>query len=59
MEGHLNMLISTLDTAQHCKIIGYGICAQEDETSHEHIVSCLQKEMECLVRQYSFNGHQI
>ena len=46
------MLISTVDIAQHCHIIGYGICGNEDEEAHEYITKCLKTEVERLVERH-------
>lgn len=43
------MLLATVSPAQHCHIIGYGICAQEDKDAHVHVVKCLKAEIERLV----------
>ena len=45
------MLFATVDSAQHCHVIGYGICGSEDASHHTHIVECLREEMEALVLQ--------
>lgn len=51
LEGHNNMLFGCVDVAQHFHIIGYGLCAKEDTTSHEYVASCLKAEIEILVEQ--------
>ena len=59
MEGHINMLFATVDSAQHCHVIGYGICGSEDASHHTHIVECLREEMEALVLQRQKDQEQI
>ena len=49
MEGHINMLFSTVDTAQKCHIIGYGVCGKEDTTAHAYVTRQLQAEIVRLV----------
>ena len=38
LEGHNNMLFGTVDAAQHFHVIGYGLCASEDQAAHTHIM---------------------
>ena len=55
-EGHINMLFATVDVAQQCHIIGYGICSQEDNASHAYVASQLRAEVERLVSCHQCGG---
>jgi hypothetical protein len=51
IEGHLCMLFGTVDAAQRFHKIGYGLCAKEDEHSHQHVFRALKGEVESIVAQ--------
>ena len=51
IEGHLCMLFGTVDAGQHFHKIGYGLCAKEDEHSHQHVFRALKTEVERIVAQ--------
>ena len=55
LEGHNNMLIGTVDAAQHFHIIGYGLCHNEDQATHAHVMKCLKHEAEMLIAEHQLN----
>ena len=51
LEGHSNLLIGTVDAAQHWHTIGYAICSKEDTEAHTNAITALRVEVELLVAE--------